>query len=133
MVLPPKTLAWRLLLWSALLVWAVYKLRDTAVEDVFVAPPPPTVELVRPADAPAPVGEPADVVDVEAAVRAMDAFAAGAVACGAEGTLAIELGVDGLAQASLTGTGDTACVARAAWSAPWPRTRLAFELERAVP
>lgn len=131
MVLPPKTLAWRLLAWSGLLVWAIWKLRDTDVDEVFV-PTPSVIELARTPDAAPPVGEPAAVVDPEAALRAMDAAVAGAEACGATGSLEVELGADGLQAARLVGVGDAACVAGAVWTQAWPRAAGGFAMERAL-
>jgi hypothetical protein len=127
-VLPPKELAWRLVVWTLLFGWAVWKMRDLAVDDVAPTIVQP-VDVVLIERAPMTGDAPA-VVDVEAAARAMDAAAEAARACGAGGILAIRLDAGGLAEAHLRGAGDVDCV-RAAVTAPaWPATAQGFEMER---
>ncbi|MFZ5479901.1 MAG: hypothetical protein ACOZNI_24265 [Myxococcota bacterium] len=130
MVLPPKELAWRLIVWSLVFGWAVWKMRDLKMEDV--APPPVgAVDVTLVSREPAKGAAPA-VVDVEAATRAMDAAIAGARACGAGGTIAVRLDAGGLAEAHLRGTGDVACVTRAVTEQAWPATAQGFEMERGL-
>src|SRR4051812_29788193 len=99
MILPPRQLLVRLVLWSAILVWAVWKMRQTSVNDLFgIAPPPDEVvaapepvALPRPAP-PAPLtGDAPATVDVQAAIATMDATEAAVLPCGAVGTLVVEL------------------------------------------
>lgn len=128
LILPPKTLAWRLLLWSGLFVWAIYKLRDTAPGDLLVTvpqplPPPVTVAAAPPADVP-------DIVDVVALMDALDAVATGG--CEARGTLSVRIGPTGLEAASFDGTGDAACVSRITWAQAWPRGVQELEMERKI-
>lgn len=126
MILPPRQLFWRLLLWSGLLVWAVWKMRAT---DVPVDVP---VEADGLLVLPAAVEDPAApaMVDIEAALRAMDAAEQAARACRG-GVLSVTLGRSGLTEARLRG-GDAACVTTAVTGVTWPSARQAFEMERAV-
>lgn len=144
MILPPRTLAIRLFFWTALLVYAIWNLRGKRSDDVFVPEPAPVVDLrvplprpAAPAPQTAPEGAAPPIVDIDAAVAAMDAAASGLVACAVTGTFSVRLGADGLAEAWILAEpalseAATTCAAGAAWGAPWPRTAQTFEMERAV-
>ncbi len=155
MILPPRTLAIRLFFWTALLAYAIWILRGRSADEVFVADPAPVAVDRRiplpapvgafgdaaPSEAPQDVGAPA-VVDIEAAVGAMEAAGSALAACGATGTFSVRLDTDGLAEAWIAPPeGDEAaltpevqaCAARAAWAPAWPRTAQGFEMQRAIP
>ena len=128
LILPPKTLAIRLAIWSGLFVWAIYSMRDIAPGDVLVTvpqslPPPVSTPEASPADIP-------DIVDVVALMNALDTVAAGG--CEARGTLAVRIGPVGLEEASFDGTGDAECVSRMTWAQAWPRGVQVLEMERKI-
>ncbi|MDP2308050.1 MAG: hypothetical protein Q8P18_18640 [Pseudomonadota bacterium] len=161
MILPPRTLAIRLFFWTALLAYAMWIMRgkggeeeDNAAEDPAEAPPALAapdrrVPLPRPGPPPtaAPGGAQApEVVDIEAAVAAMDAAATALAACGAEGKLSVRLDANGLSEAWILPAGPLSearplaeamalseatlrCASEAAWAPPWPRAAQGFEME----
>jgi hypothetical protein len=148
MILPPRTLAIRLVLWTALLVYAIWNLRGRSAEEVFAEAPPAAAPLRVPLPAPAarvapiPLEVPA-IVDVAAAVAAMDAATASVGACGARGTFGVRLGASGLAEGWLMPEGPQSeaaprspsvadCASKAAWAPAWPATTQGFEMERPV-
>lgn len=141
MILPPRTLAIRLTLWTALFAYAVWKLTGGGADD---APEPPAdvltvdprVPLTRPGAASRTVDAP-DVVDIEAAVAAMDAAAAALATCGVAGTFSVRLDATGLAEAWIVPAGPlsdvaSTCASLAAWAPPWPHTTQGFEMESRV-
>ncbi|MDP2316661.1 MAG: hypothetical protein Q8P41_27450 [Pseudomonadota bacterium] len=151
MILPPRTLAIRLFFWTVLLVYAVWNLRGHDTADVFVpeeVPAAPPVDPRVPLPAPSAVtrlsGDAPPVVDIEAAVAAMDAAVAALAACPVGGTFSVRLDATGLAEAFLlaeaaadgtraTPSAETlACAATAAWAPAWPRTTQGFEMERGI-
>jgi hypothetical protein len=147
MILPPRQLFFRLVLWSAILVWAVWKMRQHSVNDIFgIAPPPESaaetvaapdpVALPSPAPRALPAGEAPATVDIEAAIAAMDATETAAQACGGVGTLIVELDATGLAQATFSpdpkDPAQITCLAAAVWGRTWPRTTQGFEMVRPV-
>jgi hypothetical protein len=134
MILPPKTLFWRLLIWTGLLVWAVWRMRQAPPEPA--EPPPeeavPTVApdsvlWTAPSGA-APAAPP--VVDVVAAMAAMDAAEKASAACHSVGKLSIELGSAGLTRVRFEGAGERPCLLTAVQAQRWPSTLQSFELER---
>lgn len=146
MILPPRTLAIRLFFWTALLVYAIWNLRGRSSDEVFTEAPPPAAPVRVPLAppplfvAPIPIEIPS-IVDVAAAVAAMDAAAPAVAACGARGTLGVRLGPSGLAEGWLTPDTATsataplsqeglACAAVALWGPAWPAAKQGFEMER---
>ncbi|MES2644125.1 MAG: hypothetical protein V4850_31855 [Myxococcota bacterium] len=142
MILPPRTLAIRLFFWTALLAYAIWILRDKRADDVFGSDaPPPTVDarvpLARPVTHAPPDGAAPPLVDIEAAMGAMDAATTAIAACGVTGTFSVRLDATGLAEAWILPTSPLSqvaatCAAGAAWAPVWPRTTQSFETERAV-
>ncbi len=123
MYLPPKPLAFRLVMWSGLFAWAVWRMNDVEIE---IPPPTPEVRVLAPAASrAAPVTLAPPVVDPAALFAAMQAASAAAGGCGATGaTLTVTVGPSGLGQATLTGTVTdpvAACLADAVWAIDWPR------------
>jgi hypothetical protein len=119
-----RAIAFRLLAWIAILTWATWKMSPD------VRKPQGRWALLPPRDHAAAATPLQDVVDLEAAIRTMDAVAARAAMCPASGVLRVELGPDGLQDALLVGEGDIACVGEIAWGGAWPRTRQAFTMEQ---
>ncbi len=119
-----RAIAFRLLAWIAILTWATWKMSPE------VRKPAGRWALLPPSGHVAPATPLHDVVDIEAAIRAMDSVAARAPMCPASGVLRVELGPDGLQDALLVGEGDVACLGEIAWGAAWPRTRQAFTMEQ---
>jgi len=144
-VLPPRELLFRLVLWTAVFVWAIWKMQDFAMQDVavpdflglpLVATEPVAIPLPAPAASP---GEPpADLVDPAAAVAAMDAVAKAGAACGVAGELTVTLGPAGPVAAFLDAKGAPvdaaalACLGTAVSAGAWPRSALTFELSGAL-
>jgi len=110
----------RLVFWGAVLVWAVFKIRDlglgnVAVPELLTGPPVPEVPVdVRiplprptapappsPAAAPAAGGTDAAEPDLAAVLAAMNDAVAAAGPCGATGELGVSVGPGGLADAWL--------------------------------
>lgn len=120
-----RGIAVRLLVWSAIFAWAVWKMGP------HVNKPNGSWALTRPTDA-ATSAPPVDLPDVEAALQHLDRVALEVRNCPAKGVLRIRLGTTGLAEATLDGSGDTSCVAAVAWRAPWPASRQELVLERSV-
>jgi hypothetical protein len=121
-----RAIAFRLLAWIAILTWATWKMSPE------VRKPAGRWALLPPRDRAASAMPLHDVVDVEAALRAMDTVVARAPMCPASGVLRVELGPDGLSDALLVGDGDVACLGEVVWGAAWPRTRQAFVMEQDV-
>lgn len=119
-----RAIAFRLLAWIAILTWATWKMSPE------VRKPPGRWALLPPRDHVAPATPLQDVVDIEAAIRVMDAVAARAPMCPASGVLRVELGAEGLRDALLVGEGDIACLGDIAWAGAWPRTRQGFTMEQ---
>ena len=123
MYLPPKPLAFRLLMWSGLFAWAVWRMNDV---EIVIPPPAPEVRvLAPPAPRPAPAALAPPVIDPGALVVAMEAASAAAARCGGTGaSLTVVVGPSGLGQATLTGTVTDAaatCLAEAVWAIEWPQ------------
>lgn len=125
--------------------WAVWKLQDLGegtVTGVSVLDTPEVNTVLTPTNTPTlPTGDAPEVVDPAAALTAMEQALAAASSCGARGRLVVTLGETGLASAEIRGVAigadrqvdvATRCVSDAVWGAPWPRTKQAFELERAL-
>lgn len=128
----PRALAIRLVLWSVLFIWAVYKLHQFEASQIFVPPPPavPTV-LVASGGAPDPAAPP--LVDPEAALAALGEATRALHGCGSSGTLTVRLGASGVEYAALLGTlGDEACAKRAITTVAWPKGAAGFELDGRV-
>ncbi len=120
-----RGIAVRLLVWSAIFAWAVWKMGP------HVNKPNGSWPLTRPTDA-AASAPPVDLPDVEAALQHLDRVALEARNCPAKGVLRVRIGATGLVEATLEGSGDTSCVAAVAWRAPWPASRQELVLERSV-
>lgn len=155
MVLPPRELLVRLVLWGAVFGWAVFKIRDlgsgaVAVPELLSGPPPAAapapvrVPLPRPDDLPAATpAAPAPEGELAAAVAARDAALATAATCGLSGELGVAVGPAGIASAwfvevpsapppASPSADGHACAARAAWSAPWPALPTLVEFSGAL-
>ena len=128
MILPPRELLPRLLVWSGLFVWALWRMHQASTLDVLgpdilgagvpdagnpgsapaAASVPRVLALLNPAPAPLALstGSPLpDVMDPEAALNAVAAAASSAQSCGSNrtfGTLGVRLGPSGLASAWVT-------------------------------
>lgn len=123
MVLPPRTLAWRLAFWSALFAWAVWKINGKEASEALTsaplleAPAPPTwEELPRPAGL-APAAAPG--LDAAGLIAAMAGL--GAACPGVVGEVELRTGPEGLAAVRVRGVRDEAarsCLATAAWALP---------------
>lgn len=111
----------RLVLLSAVLAWAIGKMRSE--EDRVAATA--VHSLPAPVGRAAPAGDPPPVVDPEALMRALEAARQAAADCEVgPGTLRVRLGPPGLLDARFTGRLEearSACLAAAVWSQPWPR------------
>lgn len=124
MVLPPRTLAWRLAFWSLLFAWAVWKINGKeASEALTSAPlldaPAPAAweELPRPADGSSPAVATQGGLDAAGLLAAMAGL--GAACPGAVGELELRTGPEGLAAVRVRGVTDEAartCLAKAAWA-----------------
>ena len=123
MVLPPRTLAWRLAFWSALFAWAVWKINGKEASEALTsapmleAPAPPTwEELPRPVEIPPAAAPGLDGAGLVAALAGL-----GAACPGATGEVELRTGPEGLAAVRVRGVGDEAartCLAKAAWALP---------------
>ena len=123
MYLPPKPLAFRLVMWSGLFAWAVWRMSDVEIE---IPPPTPEVRVLAPSTPRvSPVSLAPPIVDPAALYTAMQAASGAGGRCGATGaTLTVIVGPSGLGQATLTGTVTdpvAACLAAAVWAIDWPR------------
>ena len=122
MHLPPKQLAFRLVLWSGLLAWAMWKMNRTGVEESMA---PDVRELAAPASVPLPATLAPPVVDPGALVQALEAASAVAARCGATGaTVTVRLGPAGLGGVTLRGRVTDAvaeCLRQGIWALEWPR------------
>ncbi len=121
MKLPPVALAFRLTLWCAVLCWAIWKMRATEQP---IAPMGARI-LARPAEIAAPTPRPDPMfIDPVAMQAGLERLAIDGRACGVlTGRIEVQLGPEGLVQARVHGTHPERaldCLARAAWSAPWP-------------
>lgn len=112
----PRWLMVRVVIWLAVLGWAVWLLRS----------PMPHNELAAPASHPAAAGN--DPSQVLVALQAVTT-----AGCGGTGTVHVRVGSAGLEKAWIEpGAADTACLEKAVWSQSWPALSIPLEMEMAL-
>lgn len=127
MIPTPRATAVRLVIWSVLLGWAVWKMRssDEVATGASMALSPEVRMLERPLDVPAaPSAVATGFIDPEALQTGLEAAADAAKACGAHGAvLVVTVGGSGLQHVELRGQvpdAEAACLGRAVWQGRWP-------------
>lgn len=132
MYLPPRQLAVRLLLWSALFGYVVWRLSG---QELPTALAPGVRSLVPTSRPPAPATMAPAIVDPADLAQALAAAGGAGAVCGATGTtLNVRVGPAGLERAEVVGAvSDEAalCLTVAIWKLNWPRGEQ--EIETSTP